>query len=133
MSDAFVDELAEYVADELDLVYGDSNDSEIRLGEVSLGDDGIYIESVPTEEPDLYTPIRTFTIDFWARYKSGETAYLKLKDIYGLLHQGIGYNLTSYQVYFSHALGQIDDMARDIEGRNIKRLTVKFTARYLLS
>lgn len=125
----FAEELAQYLEDNTSLVVG----TNLMIGELLRGVEGVFLTTSSGSEPDRYLPTFNETIDFWSIYKDSEDGYNILKTIYFLLHRGEHYNLTSYHVYYSNALGQIGDFDRDAEGRKIWKLTVDFTCLQLIS
>ena len=125
----FAEELAQYLEDNTSLVVG----TNLMIGELLRGVEGVFLTISSGSEPDRYLPTFNETIDFWSIYKDSEDGYNILKTLYFLLHRGEHYNLTSYHVYYSNALGQIADFDRDAEGRKIWKLTVDFTILQLIS
>jgi hypothetical protein len=122
-------EIAEYVGSNTSLTLN----TDLRVGELELGAEGIYVVQGSIDEPDRETPILYGQLDFWARYKRTETCYTKLFEINSLLHQNYNYSTTTYLIHFSHALGSIDDMDRDGEGRKLLKLSVRFIYYNLIS
>ncbi len=125
----FAEELAQYLEDNTSLVVG----TNLMIGELLRGVEGVFLTTSSGSEPDRYLPTFNETIDFWSIYKDSEDGYNILKTLYFLLHRREHYNLTSYHVYYSNALGQIADFDRDAEGRKIWKLTVDFTSLQLIS
>ena len=125
----FAEELAQYLEDNTSLVVG----TNLMIGELLRGVEGVFLTISSGSEPDRYLPTFNETIDFWSIYKDSEDGYNILKTLYFLLHRREHYNLTSYHVYYSNALGQIADFDRDAEGRKIWKLTVDFTSLQLIS
>lgn len=124
--DSFAHEIKEYIEDNTTL-------TGLKVGELQYGTEGIYLVQGSVEEPDRETPILYGQIDFWARYTRTETAYEKIFEVNELLHQAYNYSTTTYLIHFSHALGSIDDMDRDGEGRKLLRLSVRFIYYNLIS
>lgn len=131
----FIRAICRYVADRTSLTFGNGDSADLRVGELPRDLDGVYAIDAPTIEPDKETPIIYSTIDFWARYKNTETAYAKLNEIYDVLDRMYEYfpnngtSESSFEVYFSHALGQIEDNDRDAEGGKLLKLSVIFIYR----
>jgi len=57
---------------------------------------------------------------------SPEPGYAKLEEVQDALHKRANYTLTNYHVFFSHNLGMIEDMDRDVQRRKINKLTMRF-------
>lgn len=94
-------------------------------------EDAIMLLAVPSPEPDKYTGIEYQDFDIWARFKTTDDAYNKLHEIFLLLDRRDAYTLPSYEVYFIHALGRIEDLDRDIEQRKLLKLSFRAIYRNL--
>ena len=129
----FIKEVCQYLADNSGgrFTFG-SGTNNLKMGELTRGIDGVFAVQVSGVTPDLSTPIFTTQLDFWATNRNAATAYDDLQYIYQLFHQNISVTTTSYDTYFSYALGQIDDMDRDLEGRKIFKLSILFISRNTL-
>lgn len=125
----FVEEIADLISDNTTLTLG----TDLMVGELSRGTEGVFLTTGSTVEPDRYLPVFEETIDFWAVYKRSDEGYTMLKTLYFYLHRKEHYLLDSYKVYYSHALGQIQDFDRDAEGRKLWKLSVSFTCLQLIS
>lgn len=129
----FIDEICDYISGGLGIPYGDTNNAYLRIGDLQQGVDGVIAIAMPSETPDLYTDVEYYSIDFWASNRSSARAYSDLQRIYKLLHQGDHYLTDNFEVYFSHALGQIEDLDRDGAGSKVLRLGIRFIVRNLIS
>lgn len=87
--------------------------------------DAIMIVPGSAGEQDKYIDIRTLVVDFWSRNSSYRDGYDKLMEVWDLLHQATHYSLTDFYVFFSQALGNIEDLDRDQKGRQLQKLSVK--------
>lgn len=130
----FIEEICEYLADESDgsLTFGDGS-SNLKIGELVRGSNGVFAVSSPAPEPDRYTPVSYEQIDFWARYSSTEDCYLILKTIYDLFHQNHHYETDNFHIFFSNATSKPEDLDRDLEGGKLMRLSILFIVRPLIS
>lgn len=101
-------------------------------GDIFIGDltareeNGLYILNEPSPEPNRALQIYDQVIGFWTRYKKTNTGYAKLQEVQDLLHQRSNYLLTPYYVFFSHNMGMIEDMDRDVQRRKLHKLSVRF-------
>ena len=126
----FIFEITGYLADSSSrFIFGDGN-TNLKVGEMSRGDDGVYTLSQPSIEPDRYTGIEYHGIDFIGINKSTAVAYEDLQEVYKIFDRNIAYESPNYHVYYSHAMGQVSDSGRDSEGRKMLRLSVLFIVRY---
>ncbi len=104
--------------------------TDLFIGELPL-DVSNCVSAVYSSSPNPNLTFDVFdqSVDLWARNVSSDTGYNKLKAIAGLLDRNHHYVMGDYYVYFSHALGRIDDNDRDIERRKIYKLSLSFTCR----
>lgn len=104
--------------------------SDIFIGEMPLETgDCVSLVYAPSPDPNPAIDVYEQVIDFWSRNKNTSVAYSKLLSILNLLHKGQNYAITGYHVYFSNALGMIEDNDRDIERRKLYKLSIKFIYR----
>lgn len=116
-------ELAGFIDNQIGMTLG----TNFYIGELGAEQpDGIVLVTGISEAPDNELDTEYQVIDFYARYNNSESGYNKLKDIYDLLHRKTHYTFDIYGVYLSEALGQIEDMDRDLNQRKIWRLSVRF-------
>ena len=108
-------------------------DSNVKVGELVRGIDGVFVVEGASPEPDRYTAVEYHTPDFWAVFKNAKVASDYLRAIYDYLHQKHHYNTDSYTVHFSYCAGQILDLDRDGEGRKMLKLSVAFIITGLIS
>lgn len=130
----FIHEITNYLAANSNsrFTFGTGN-SNLKVGELTQQGNGVFTVSSPSPNPNLYLPVETHLIDFWARNKSSVEAYDDLLFIYNLFHQAHHYNTDNWEVFFSYAGGQVVDTDRDGEGRKVLRLSVVFITRNLIS
>ena len=104
--------------------------TDIFIGELPLdkGDCMALVYS-PSPDPNPAIDIYEQVIDFWSRDKNTNQAYTRLLGVLNLLHKGQNYEVEGYHIYFSNALGMIDDNDRDIERRKLYKLSIKFIYR----
>lgn len=128
----FIKQICQYIADNSSLTFG-AGTKTLKIGEIQMGESGVYALASPSETPEKYTVIEYHNIDFWAVNKKSSTAMQNLRELYVLLHQAHHYDTTSFRVFFSHAIGQIDDLDRDGENRKVLRLGIRFVIMNLIS
>lgn len=123
-------ELAAYICDHLGLVLG----TDVEIGEMPVNSgDVMSLVNVPSPPPDNELAFEEQRIDFWVRFKNSKTGYDQLRRIYQLLHRNNNWTLgTTHYIYEAEAVGQIDDMDRDLEMRKIWRLGMTFVYRELI-
>lgn len=125
----FIKQLGEYIQDRTDLTLG----VDLFLGEMIRDTNGVYMVERGGEEPDRYTPVEYCNIDFFVIDENSEHAYNRLNELYEFLHQRHHYNLLSYTVHFSHALGRMDDLDRSAENKKIFRQGFRFIVSPVIS
>jgi len=127
MSEIIVRDICRYIDTSLTSFTMRTN---LFVGEMPLSaPEGVYAVSSPSQEPDVYTGVIYQNVDFWAGYKSDETAYQRLQELFDFLDRKHHYDTDNYFVYLSHATGQIEDQDRDAESRKWLRLGVLFILR----
>ena len=94
-------------------------------------ENAIMLVAVPSPEPDKDTGIEYQNFEVWSRYKEYSDGYDKLQAVFDLLNRRDDYYLPSYEMYFTHALGRIEDLDRDIEGRKLLKLSFRVIYRQL--
>lgn len=116
-------EIAQYLADNGVGTLG----TDFFVGELPPEpDNAIMVMSGSSDEPDRYLDTQYLSLDVWSRNKVTPDGYTKLNLVFALLHQKQNYSLPNYHVYFSHATGNIEDFDRDINGRKLHKLTLRF-------
>lgn len=110
-----------------------SGSSNLKIGELVHGDNGVYAIAVGGAQPDEYTAIEYHTIDFWAQNNNSRAAMDDLRTIYALFHQAHHFQTTNYYVHFCQAVSQPTDLDRSGEGSKLARLSVIFTVMSLIS
>jgi hypothetical protein len=100
---------------------------DIWVGDIpSEGGDVLMVMPDPSNAPDMELNTEYQTISFWTRYSNSKAGRDKLRQIYNLFHRAHHYDLDSYSVDYSHALGQVEDMDRDTEMRKLQKLSIRF-------
>lgn len=108
--------------------------SDLFVGDITARtENGLYLLNAPSIEPNPALEIYEQVIDFWTRFKTTKAGYAKLEAVQSALHQRANYELDNYHVYFSHSLGAIEDMDRDIERRKLWKLSIRFKYRPLVA
>lgn len=129
MNEIFISELCQYIADNVPgFTFGDGN-TNFKVGELVRDVNGVFAINAPSSAPDQYTPIRQTQIDFWAQNKSSVDAYNHMTLILNLLHRMHHYQTDNFEIYFSYAVGDIEDQDRNIEGCKLYRLGINFIIR----
>ena len=104
--------------------------TDIFIGELPFDKENcISLVYTPSPEPNKALDVYEQVIDFRSRFKKTEVGYSKMLDILDLLHKGQNYEIDDYHVYFSNALGMIDDNDRDSERRKLFSLSIRFIYR----
>jgi hypothetical protein len=104
--------------------------TDIFIGELPLDkSDIIALVYSPSPDPDKAIPYFNQAIDIWARFKSYDEGYNKLKAIFDLLHRAENYDLEGFHVYLSYSRGMIEDLDRDAERRHLFKLSLAFVFR----
>jgi hypothetical protein len=83
----------------------------------------------PSPEPNKTLDVWEQVIDFWVRYSKSDVGYDKLIEISDLLHKAQNYDITGFHIYFSNALGMVDDLDRDEQRRKLYKLSIRFIFR----
>jgi len=102
---------------------------EIFVG--NLDGSGIMMTTGGNEAQDIYQGLKYETIDFWIRNTSYEAGYQLTRDIIDLLHRLSNWETTDFHIFFSHAMGGVEDLDRDGEGKRIFKVSVRFIFRKL--
>lgn len=111
---------------------GDGSDRTIFTG--LLPDDAteaLWLVEAPSPPPHSYVDTEYTVIDFWVRSPKTLRAHALLELVYNNFHRRYHYDTANWHIAFSHALGSIVDMDRDIEGGKLMRLSVQFICRNL--
>lgn len=129
----FADEIATLLEQlEVGTVFdGSSGDIFITLLPFDEAVSGLYIVASTADEPDKYVETQYAMVEFFAAAPSPLDAYNRLMSIKKHLHRRGNYDLTNFEVYFSHAVTDVEDMDRDQEGRSLQRLSMRFVYRDL--
>lgn len=130
----FLKEISSYISANTDgrFSFGDGA-SNLKIGELPRGVDGVYIVNSPGESPDNETPVFYYHLDFYSINENSEAGYEDLSMIYELFHQNHHWNTLSYYIFRSIATTQILDMDRNMENRKLWKLTVRFICRNMIS
>lgn len=117
-----IQDIAHFLAD----YTGFTMREDLFVGEIPRDTDGVYLIAEPSPEPDKETGIMYQDVAFWSRYKNDATGFDKLAEIYRFFDRRHHYSTDQYYVYFSHAVGQIEDMDRDAAKAKLLKLSVTF-------
>lgn len=131
----FVEEMCQYIAQTIPgnrFTFGTGSDN-LLIGEIVPGTNGVFAVNSPTLPPDEYTAVEYYNLDFWAVNSNEAEGFEDLRIIYELLHRKVHYQTENFQIFFSHAIGQIDDLDRDGENRKTLRLGIRFITTNLIS
>lgn len=121
-----IESIAYYLQDMDIMVAGE----ELFIGQMPVDvSECVAVMYAPSPIPNQALQVYEQTLDFWSRNKNSDAGYGKLFAIMSLLHQAQNYEVEGYHVYFSNALGLIDDNDRDIEGRKLYKLSIRFIYR----
>lgn len=121
-----IDEVCEYIDDHsTNFSYG-SGSGNLKIGELVLDTNGVFVEASPSPQPDKTTAEERQIIDFTSRDPDSDRAYQLLREIYEIFHRRQNYETDNYHIYFSNALDQPMDLDRDAEGGKVWKLSVLF-------
>ncbi len=130
----FLQEIVNYLATNTGghFVFADGTGN-LKIGELTRGVNGVFCMDSASPPPDDYLPTEVRYIDFWSVNPVSNLAYQDLQYVYDLFHQAYDITVSSWYVYAALALGQIEDMDRDGQGRKMYKLSIEFTIRNLIS
>lgn len=132
----FIKEICTYIAANIPgnrFIFDTTEASNLKVGELPPGKNGVFAVMSPSPRADLYTPIQQFQVDFWAVNAQPDTGLDDLSALYHFFHKKNHYQTTNFYVYFTYATGNIEDMDVNPENRKMWRLSVVFIGRYLIS
>jgi len=122
--------IAESIAKYLEDNHIGTRGSNIFIGELPLNKvNCVALIYSPSPDPNKAIDVYEQVIDFRVRFKRSDNGYNKMLAILNLLHKGQNYKIDDYHVYFSNALGMIDDNDRDLERRKLFKLSIRFIYR----
>lgn len=122
---SFIDDLADHIETNIPSVFNSSN---LKIGELVRLQYGVYMIANTSPQPDMYTGIEEYEIDFWVRDPNSSQAWDYLEELYNFYHQKAHYEIGAYHIYFTNAQSQIIDMDRDAEGNKLLRLPIRWIA-----
>lgn len=93
--------------------------------------EGLVVLDVPSPPPHQYVDMEYPVLDFWVRSPHTDRAHAKLDLVYQVLHRNYAWRTGGWYVHWSHALGSIQDVDRDLEGGKLLRLSIQFICRNL--
>lgn len=130
----FIEEITKYLADNTGnhFVFADG-DVNLKVGELDQGISGVFSVAAASPQPENVNPLAYQTIDFWSVNPSSNLGYQDLQYVYDLFHGNYAYTAGGWFVFSSEALGQIEDLDRDSEGRKIWKVSIYFVIRNLIS
>lgn len=98
----------------------------------ATSENAIMVMASNSEAPDSYLDTQYLSVDVWVRNTSSAQAYSLLQSVFVLFHRRANYTLgTDWYIYFSHVMGNIEEMGRDAEDRKLAKLTLRFIYRNL--
>lgn len=134
MIEPFVKEICEYIESNTSGRFNFGTGSgNLKVGELVRDSEGVWAMAVPAPQPEKYTPIEYKQVSFVTRSANSTVGFDDLSVIKNLLHRAEHYETDNYQVYFSHATGDIEDQDRDAEGSKLWRVSILFIVRSLIS
>lgn len=89
----------------------------------------VMLVSSTSPQPDQYLNTRTLDFEVWGRNDSTKTGNDVLAQAIEFLHRRHHDTLGDYYVYFIGAIGDIENLGKDIEGRSLQK--VNFRAIYI--
>lgn len=93
--------------------------------------EGIFIVESPSPPPHSYIDTEYTVLDFWARSPKTSRAHALLEQVFDTFHRRYSYDTANWHISFSHALGSIVDVDRDLDGGKLFRLSIQFICRNL--
>jgi len=121
----FIEELGDYIAANSSFGFS-SGDSTLKIGEQIRGENGLYILSGNSPEPESYYPYQYYVIDFFATNDKASDAYSDIQTIYDLFDRKVHFTTNTYRIDFAKPTGQAIDFDRDGENRKLLKLSVLF-------
>lgn len=104
--------------------------TDIFIGVLPLEtENAIYLLASPSSPPHLYVDTLHYTVDVWARYNAYEDGREILQRVMNTFHRRANYDLTDFHIYFSHMVGNIEDMDRDPESGKLLKIGLNFIYR----
>lgn len=85
----------------------------------------------PSNDSNSSLKVYDQTIDFFGRFTDSAVGYQKMLSIFNLLRDTKNYDIGGFHVYFSLAVGAINDNDRDVKGRKLFSLSVRFRYRII--
>lgn len=105
-------------------------DRNIYVGELTrVPEEALLILETAGPPPHTYIDAEYKVLDFWARSPHTNVAYNMLQNVQNTFHRKYSYDTLNWHIAFSHALGTIVDVDRDVEGGKLFRLSVQFICR----
>lgn len=123
-----LDALADYLATNS---IGTVN-SDIFIGSLPYDIDNVIgLIYSPSSDSNPSLNVYDQTVDISGRFTDSGVGYQKMLDIFNLIRDHKNYQIDGFHVYFSLAIGAINDNDRDIKGRKLYSLAVRFRYRIL--
>lgn len=91
--------------------------------------EGIVLINIPSPPPHQYIDTEYAVIDFWSRSPHSDRAKDLLRNVFETYHRRSNWETDNWYIYFSQALGNINDADRDREGGKLFRLSIQFICR----
>lgn len=130
MTDLFAKDIIEYIANNSSGYF--TLGSNLMIGEVIPNTDAVYLLTNTSEMPDKETTIEIYDITFFAVDSDSERALERLRYIYRMYHRKIEYYTNNFQVYFSNAYSQVNDLGRTGDGKKFYSMGMGFITRSLM-
>lgn len=119
-------EIAKYLAD---AGFG-TLQTDIFVDQIGAETDGIYVESLGGQL-DYYLPIEEAVLNIYAKDTSAYAAKTKLKNIKNHIHRMHNTVTTNAYIYSILAIGNIENVDRDLEYAKLYKLTLSVRCRDL--
>lgn len=107
--------------------------SNLWIDETPKNTDAVYAMQTGGPEPDRYTPVQQYVIEFTARYADSKVAFDRLNELYRLFDRNQNYYTSNFTIYYSHPLGPVMSIGRDGTGGKLLKLSVLFLSTNLIS
>lgn len=121
-------DIAEEIANYLDDAGFGTVGTDIFIGQLPSNTTGVFVVHLGGAN-DLYTPIERPVLDIYAAYTSANTAVTKLEDIKRYIHRMYDTETTNAVIYSILALGDIEDVDRDLEYNKTFKLSIQLIMR----
>lgn len=104
--------------------------TDIFVDQIGAETNGLYVESI-SGELNYYLPIEDVVLNIYAKYNSAEEAKTQLIDIKNYIHRMHNTVTTHAYIYSILAIGNIENVDRDLEYAKLYKLTIQVKCRDL--